>query len=322
MPLVSIIVPVFNVEPYIHRCINSILYQTYTDFELILVDDGSTDKSGSICDEYSSKDPRVKVIHNLNGGQSRARNAGIDFARGTFLSFIDADDYISPEMVETICGLAVKYDADIAECGYISVFNDKEVVCEFGKGIEFGEADFLIEKFLKGDIFYGVATKLFKSSLFKKAKFPSGRIFEDTWMTLNLCLEDLRYVRTNEALYYYNQINNSTLRSAITPRKAREYIYILEDQLALIDFKAKDKLIKRRLKKRIMEKSVFWYLGLALSDDKVLRTIYSKLYLKRMQYGLVECIISENIPVKNKVSFILCKAGLKGFVRFTKRIIS
>ena len=322
MHQVSIIVPVFNVEPYIHRCIESILSQTYNDFELILVDDGSSDKSGIICDEYSLKDPRINVIHNLNGGQAKARNAGIDFARGAFLSFVDADDYISPEMIETLYGLAVKYGADVAECGYISVFNDKEVVCEFGNGTEFGEADFLIEKFINGDIFYGVVTKLFKASLLTKSKFPTGRIFEDTYMTLDICLENLRYVRTDKALYYYNQINNSTLRSTVTPRKAREYIYILEGQLNLIDLKVNDTLLRRRLRKRIMEKSVFWYLGLALSDNAALRNIYSILYLRRMEYSLFECLGSGNIPIRNKASFILCKAGLKGFVRFTKRLIT
>ena len=319
---ISIIVPFYNVEPYIKRCIDSILSQTYTDFELILVDDGSTDNSGRICDEYSLKDERIYVIHKVNGGQSSARNAGIDIAKGKYLSFVDADDYIAPLMIETLHKLAIEYNTDISECGYISVFNEKEVVCEFGKGIDFGEGGFLIEKFINGDIFYGVVTKLFKASLFKNTRFPSGRIFEDTWMTLNLCLEELRYVRTGQALYYYNQINNSTLRSPDTPRKAREYIYILENQLDLIDLKAKDNVLKLRLKKRIMEKSVFWYLGLALSDNRVLRNIYSKLYLRRMEYNLFECLRSPGIPIKNKVSFILCKAGLRGFTRFTKRLIS
>jgi glycosyltransferase involved in cell wall biosynthesis len=322
MQKLSIIVPVYNVEPYIHKCIDSILSQTFTDFELILVDDGSTDNSGRICDEYSIKDARIVVIHKLNGGQSKARNAGIDIAKATFISFIDADDYIAPGMIETLYGFAVKYDADISECGYISVFKDKEVICKFGKGIEYGEGNYLIEKFIESDIFYGVVTKLFKTALFNNIRFPVGRIYEDTWMTLNLCLEDLRYVRIDRPLYYYNQSDNSTLRSEITPRKAREYIYILESQLDLIDCKARDIVLKRRLYKRIMEKSVFWYLGLALSDKKILRRIYSKLYMRKMNYSIIDCLRSENIPTKNKFSFILCKAGLQGTVSFIKSLIS
>lgn len=322
MKLLSVIVPVYNVESYINRCIDSILSQSFTDFELILVDDGSTDSSGRICDEYSFKDERINVIHKLNGGQSSARNDGINIARGKYLSFIDADDYVAPAMLETLYELIIKYDADISECGYISVFKNEEVICEFGEGIEFGEGSFLLEKFLNADIFYGVVTKLFKTSLFDNRRFPPGRIFEDTWMTMALCLEELRYVRTDKPFYYYYQSENSTLRSEITPRKAREYIYILENQLNLVEYKVTDNILKSRLQKVIMEKSVFWYLGLALSDQKILRRIYAKLYIRRMNYSILDCLRSINIPKKNKFSFILCKAGLQGPLSFIKSLIS
>lgn len=322
LPDISIIVPVYNVEPYINRCIDSIIAQSFTDFELILIDDGSADNSGRICDEYSFKDARINVIHKLNGGQSIARNAGIDIAKGKYLSFIDADDYISPDMIETLFNLAEKYNADISECGYISVFKDKEVVCEFGKGIEFGEGNYLIEKFINADIFYGVWSKLFKNSLFNNTRFPCGRIYEDTWMTLKFCLEPLRYVRTQKPLYYYYQINSSTLRSEVTQRKAREYIYILESQLDLINSNVADKKLKKRLLLRIMEKSVIWYLDLALSDQKIIRSIYSKLYLRRMDLSITECLRSINIPFRNKLSFILCKAGFPEAVRFIKKLLS
>lgn len=322
IPTISIIVPVYNVEPYIQRCIDSILSQTYTDFELILVDDGSTDNCDIICDEYSFKDARINVIHKLNGGQSSARNKGIEIARGTYLSFVDADDYITTTMIETLYELAVKYDADISECGFISVFKDREVVCEFGKGIEFGEGNNLLEKFINADIFYGVVTKLFKKSLFKNARFPAGRIYEDTWITMYFCLEHLRYVRTQKPLYYYYQRENSTLRSEVTPRKAREAIHLLESQLDLINDKVENNVLKKRLRRRIMEKSVYWYPELVLSSQKILRRLYSKLYLKRMDYSIAECLRSANITFKDKLSFTLCKAGLSGSVRYIKSLLS
>jgi glycosyltransferase involved in cell wall biosynthesis len=317
---ISIIVPVFNVEPFIHKCVDSILAQTYTNFELILVDDGSTDGSGKICDEYSKKDARINVIHKQNGGQSTARNAGINAAKGNYLSFVDADDYIEPIMIETLFNLAVQYDADISECGYISIFKDKEIICNFGNGIEYGEGNFLVEKFIDSDIFYGVVTKLFRASLFNRIKFPCGRIYEDTWITLNFCLDQLRYVRTQKPLYYYYQREYSTLRSEITKRKAREFIYILESQLELINHKVTDNNLKGRLNQRIMEKSVSWYLSLALSDQKVIRHIYSRLYLKRMNYSVIECLKSINIPLKIKLLFILCKGGLREGVLLIKSL--
>jgi glycosyltransferase involved in cell wall biosynthesis len=321
-PTISIIVPVYNAEPFLQRCISSILAQTYTDFELILVDDGSTDQSGRICDEYASNDKRIIVIHQSNGGQSKARNAGIALARGKYLSFIDADDYIAEAMIKTLYELTLNFNADISECGYISVFPDREVVCEFGKQIEYGEGNFLVEKFISADIFYGVVTKLFDASLFEGIKFPVGRIYEDTWMTLNFCLTRLKYVRTPLPLYYYDQRSTSTLRSIITQQKAREFIYILEGQLDLINSKVADHLLKKRLFSRIMEKSVFWYLDLALSDQRILRRIYSKLYLRRMNFKLIDCLKSKNIPLRSKLFFCLCKAGLAEVLSLMKIILS
>lgn len=318
-PRVSIIVPVYNVDSYIRKCIDSILTQTYTDYELILVDDGSTDMSGDICEKYSVKDSRVKVIHKINGGQSSARNIGIDNAKGEYLSFIDADDYVSPIMIETLLNLIDNNNADISECGYITVNKEIETVCDFGKDVEMGAGNYLIEKFINADIFYGVCTKLFKKSLFDNTRFPNGRIYEDTWMTLYFCLSSLKYVRTQQPLYYYFQRENSTLHSELNNRKAREFIILLENLLKLVDNKVNDIGIKKRIYKRIMENSVFWYLGLALSDKRNIRRIYSKLYLRRMDYGIIDCIRSKTIPIKNKISYTLCRMGFTEYVKSIKK---
>ena len=127
MALVSIIVPVYKVEPYIKECLDSILEQTYKDFELILVDDGSPDQCPAICDAYALADDRIRVIHKENGGLSDARNAGIDAAQGEFLTFIDSDDMVAPEFLESLYALLVQYRADIAVCG-ILYFNDGTMV--------------------------------------------------------------------------------------------------------------------------------------------------------------------------------------------------
>jgi glycosyltransferase involved in cell wall biosynthesis len=319
-PVISIIVPVYNVEQYVERCIESILVQTFQNFELILIDDGSTDGSGEICDAYSLKDTRIIVIHKINGGQSSARNEGLEIARGGYVGFVDADDYLAPGMFKTLYDLVVKYNADISECGFISVFQDREIVCDYGSGIEFGEGDYLLGKFLGSDIFYGVWTKLYKKELFSEIRFPEGRIYEDTWMTLYFCLQPLKYVRTQKPLYFYDQRSMSTLRSEVTPRKAREYIHILESQIHLINCMVNDTFVKRMLYKRILEKSILWYLDLALSDKKKIRRLYSKLYLARINLIKRESILSLNLPLKNKISFLLCRMGMSSFVRLVKNL--
>lgn len=117
MPTISVIVPVYKVEKYIHRCVNSILNQTYQDFELILVDDGSPDNSGAICDEYAAKDSRIRVIHKLNGGVSSARNVGLDHAKGQFVMFCDSDDYVEPEWCEHLFTQISQYPESWCFCG-------------------------------------------------------------------------------------------------------------------------------------------------------------------------------------------------------------
>lgn len=116
--MLSVIVPVYKVEPFLKRCVDSIIHQTYKNLEIILVDDGSPDNCGAICDEYANKDDRIKVIHKENGGQSSARNVGIAIAKGDYIAFVDSDDWIDSDMYETLIGLAEKYDADIAEGSY------------------------------------------------------------------------------------------------------------------------------------------------------------------------------------------------------------
>lgn len=133
MPEISVIVPVYNVEKYLRQCIESIKMQTFENWELILVDDGSLDNSGSICDEYAQSDNRIKVVHKENGGVSTARNFGLAIAAGKYISFIDSDDYIVPKFFEIMLEKLLTYKADIVRCGFYE-FNDSNVVfntCHF-----------------------------------------------------------------------------------------------------------------------------------------------------------------------------------------------
>lgn len=151
MDLISVIIPVYNVEMYLEQCLDSVLSQTYHNLEVILVDDGSADTSGTICDQYKEKDARVKVIHKKNGGLSSARNAGLELAKGDWIGFVDSDDYLAPEMYEALLAIARTADADIALTYFQCVDRDGNLEsCTWTDEVTvFGEGE-LIETYIRG----------------------------------------------------------------------------------------------------------------------------------------------------------------------------
>ena len=216
MAEVSIIVPVYQVEKYIRQCVDSILGQTFTDFELILVDDGSTDRSGEICDEYAGMDERVKVIHTENVRAAEARNKGMDQASGNYFMFIDSDDYIAPTMVECLHRSIVKDDADIVSCNYLYSFEndrEKDFSTNIGSEVLSGTEIFYNRK---NDRNYGYWTvvwnKLYKKETFGKVRFRSGKYYEDEFFANDIYQMDIKIVTIPECLYYYRQHDNSTMR--------------------------------------------------------------------------------------------------------------
>lgn len=180
--LISVIVPVYKVEPYLNRCVDSILGQTYHNLEVILVDDGSPDGSGAICDVYAQQDPRVRVIHKENGGLSSARNAGIDIARGEYFAFVDSDDWIEPDTYETMLGLAAKYDAKMVVGGRYDVNADTMErtvgLCPVKEEVITGE-EMLGRVFLWDNVDSSACDKLFHRSLYRQVRYPMGVICED-----------------------------------------------------------------------------------------------------------------------------------------------
>lgn len=205
-PKISIIVPVYKVENYLDKCVESILNQTVKDFELILVDDGSPDNCPKICDEYLLKDSRVKVIHKENGGLSDARNAGIKEAKGDWLSFIDSDDFIAPDMIETLLSNAENENADIAVCdavlfkdGEKPAFTDstKKTVMDSteAQGKMINERLFVVNTW----------NKIYKKSLFDDITFPKGKLYEDLATTYKLLDKSKKVVYINGKKYAYLQ---------------------------------------------------------------------------------------------------------------------
>ena len=244
MAEVSIIVPVYQVEKYIRQCVDSILAQTFTDFELILVDDGSKDKSGQICDEYARMDTRVKVIHKENGGAADTRNRGMDQAVGNYVMFVDSDDYLAPTMLECLYRNMLNENADIAACNYLYFYeNDrqKDFATNVKSEVLTGAEIFYYRKNERNYGFWTVVwNKLMKRETVGKVRFPSGKYYEDEFWANEIYQMDIKIVTIQECLYYYRQHENSTMRQKKIARsldlieayQERIYIYLKEQKYA------------------------------------------------------------------------------------------
>ena len=206
MSTISIIVPVYKTRLYLRKCIDSLLAQTHRDLEIILVDDGSPDNCGRICDEYAQKDPRIRVIHKPNGGLSDARNAGLDICTGDYIGFVDSDDWIEPTMYETLLALLLRFDADMAFGGVADELERDGTVTTF-KTSDYGQTPFsedriaAMRRYFHGS--WAAWDKLYRAELFRDIRYPVGEINEDEAIVLHLLDRCRRVCYTNEVFYHY-----------------------------------------------------------------------------------------------------------------------
>ena len=222
-PRISIVVPVYNVEPYLDRCIQSILNQTYTNLEILLIDDGSTDRSGEICDRYGKLDARIRVIHKDNGGLSDARNAGLDAMTGAYVICIDSDDFVSKFHVENLYRTLVHTGSQIA-CSQIVKFYDKDPMPEerafCTDYVDVRKKEAFFEKMLYQDMVDVNATcKIFKSDLFRNVRFQKGKLYEDVITTYRVIDQVDRIGLYSRKEYYYYQRENSIAQAKFDLRK-------------------------------------------------------------------------------------------------------
>ena len=205
-PLISAIVPVYKVEKYLGRCVESLLAQTYENIEIILVDDGSPDTCPVMCDEYAKKHEKIRVIHQENKGLSGARNTGIDNAKGEYLAFVDSDDLWSPHFLESLYKALKENDADIAQCRWEYMHGDelKEAYDADAKTVCFTGREMLANLYIQTGAYYVVAwNKLYKKELFENIRYPEGRIHEDEATTYKLFDLAKKCVFVDNALYGY-----------------------------------------------------------------------------------------------------------------------
>lgn len=204
--LVSVIVPVYKVEPYLRKCVDSILSQTYQNLEIILVDDGSPDACGAICDKYAKQDNRITVIHKPNGGLSDARNAGLDVMTGDYVAFVDSDDWIMPRMYETLLQMLKQFQADMA-FGAVADDLEQDGKVTTVKVSNYGDEPFsesaveAMRRYFHGS--WAAWDKLYKADLFRDIRYPVGEINEDEAIVLQLLSKCTRVCYTNEVFYHY-----------------------------------------------------------------------------------------------------------------------
>lgn len=251
--LISVIIPVYNVEKYLKRCVESVINQTYTNIEIILVNDGSKDDSGKMCDEYKQKDNRIKVIHKENGGLSSARNCGIEIMSGSYVTFIDSDDYVCTNYVEQLHDMIVDNNCDLSMISYGMIFDEEYSINE-GKIIDetivLNRKSTIIEMMKLRSISQMAWGKLYKSNLFKEIRYPVGKLYEDLAVIYDILLLTDKIAYNPSKLYKYYIREGSIMQSEFDPSKYYE-IELIDKKMDMIERIYPDLLVEcneRRLR--------------------------------------------------------------------------
>lgn len=231
MPKLSITVPVYNAEHFIHKCIDSILVQSFKDFELILVNDGSTDSCGAICDEYVSKDVRVKVIHQSNQGVSVARNNGIKYATGILIGFVDADDYIAPDMFEGMVNFLEANELDVvcADC-YVVKKGKTKFKPRYDKNIVWQQGNAIVE-ILNGTLDNAVWNKIYKREVITGIEFPAQRRYEDVATTYKFIFNAKRVGYMSKPYYFYVKHKGNFISQSFNVKSRYEHFLGYKERL-------------------------------------------------------------------------------------------
>ena len=228
-PLISVIIPVYNVEKYLEKCVESVIRQTYRHLEIFLVDDGATDGSGRLCDALAERDDRIQVIHKKNGGLADARNAALDVMTGEYFVCVDSDDYVTDDYVEYLYDLICRYEADVSACQLKKTYSDTDTLDELPEAVEVFDGVTAMEHYLYQRKFTASAhCKMYKSAIFQKIRYPVGYYYEDMAVICKVLEKADRVAVSNLQKYYYLQRGDSIMGESFNPKKMHR-IEIAED---------------------------------------------------------------------------------------------
>ena len=258
MALVSVIIPIYNVENYLERCLDSVINQTIKDIEIILVNDGSTDNSGAICNKYAEKDKRIIVINKKNGGLSDARNKGLDKASGKYIAFVDSDDFIHKDMLYKLVNQCEQLDCDIAIGSHMRFSKIEEIkeVEKIYNPILFDSISAMSNYLADNEdkkIFTMVCDKIYKRELFDDIRFPYGKLYEDGFVTYKLLYKAKKIVYIEDILYYYYQRSGSIMNKGFTLKSLESYddwrqiFLFIDEKMPELSYLAATKYINKHL---------------------------------------------------------------------------
>lgn len=309
-PLISIVVPVYRVEAYLERCVDSLLVQTYDNLEIILVDDGSPDRCPALCDAYAEKDPRVCVIHQENRGLSGARNAGIDQAQGEYLAFVDSDDYVSPFFVEVLYELLQESGCAIGQCRFSYVKGEplqdrQETAFSIYRGESLMEQLYGLEE--EATQFVVAWNKLYRTELFQQTgiRYPQGRIHEDEATTYRLFHEAKKLAFSERTLYGYYVENTGSITSVFSAKRLH-WLTAQEERIDFFKHHGYEALLPSAYKKLCDACITFYFrCGKELEDAEMIRRELRKRLSGYRQEG-AEWI--RTLPWKTKIGYQLFSA--------------
>lgn len=295
-PKISIIIPIYNVEPYLRGCLNSVLGQTYQNLQIILVDDGSQDDCGAICDGYAAQDGRIQVIHQENSGVALARNAGLDLANGEWVGWVDSDDVVHCDFVKSLYNACVDLKADISMCGFCSdyiLMGERPSTPKLYSGYEMSEALSLDSSGAFGVVW----NKLYARKLFEGIRFPAGRIHEDEATVYQLFWKAKRCAVLESQLYCYRRRQGSIVTSDFSEKNldaARAY----QERIAFYE---------NRGAKRLSEhtKAVYCYFLRRHLKEIQKGLEDSKFWIQEMQKAYRDVLWSNEVALKKKLSLTL-----------------
>lgn len=314
--MVSVIIPIYNVQDYLARCIDSVLAQTYTDLEIILVDDGSLDASGDICDEYDLKHRFIRVIHKTNGGLSDARNAGLEVAQGSYVTFIDADDYVHPRFVETLMHAIDNTGAQIAACTWQELQDGatpRKVNLDKVPSKTYSQQEAINTVFYQGELNHSACSRIFEMQLFDDIRFPEGALYEDLAIIYQLLRKVEKVTLLNAPMYYYMHRAGSIITTMSLRRtQVLDHLERLEKQVAKEAPQYLPAVRSRHLS------ACFNMLRLMPAHDPRWQPTKARCwkYIKNMRFL---CIKDRKVRIKNKIAILLSYFGVGFLMTFINK---
>ena len=307
--LISIIIPIYMVEECLEKCVDSVINQSYKNLEIILVDDGSPDKCGEICDEYANKDNRIKVIHKKNGGLSDARNVGIDNSTGSYITFIDSDDYVDENYVEELYNVIKLDDTDMAIGAHRVIYDNCTTIDKSTNEVSVLTPETVLERILYDEgIDLSAWSKLYKKELFKKVRYPKGRLFEDAATTYKLIDESKKISLNSKPIYNYIIRNNSITGKEFSNKKM-DLILSTEEMTNYI--KNKYPKLEKAAERRLLYAYLSTLSQLAMTKEKFPKE--QEILMNYIKNKRFDALKDRRIPNRDKVALISTIFGFNIF---------